>query len=145
MPRPPLRNINMTQFKTKVPEWRCFVVCEGQGKLFQPRRHGSDYHLQMPRNIFLQSGICWLIILFFTTDSHTPTIYRVCTIRGPSRLQLQVTITSEHSNLGIILCPKLGLDQLVKNVINILVVRSIFPVNRNDDPHFLSLPALVQH
>ena len=27
------------------------------------------------------------------------------------------TITSEHSNFGIILCPKLGLDQLVKNVI----------------------------
>ncbi len=26
LPRPPLRNINMTQFKTKVPEWRCFVV-----------------------------------------------------------------------------------------------------------------------
>ena len=27
------------------------------------------------------------------------------------------TITSEHSKLGIILCPRLGLDQLVKNVI----------------------------
>ena len=27
--RPPLWNINMTQFKTKVPEWRCFVVCGG--------------------------------------------------------------------------------------------------------------------
>ncbi len=27
------------------------------------------------------------------------------------------TITSEHSNLRIILCPKFGLDQLVKNVI----------------------------
>ncbi len=27
MQRPPLRNINMTRFKTKVPEWRCFVVC----------------------------------------------------------------------------------------------------------------------
>ena len=26
LPRPPLRNINMTQFKTKIPEWRCFVV-----------------------------------------------------------------------------------------------------------------------
>ncbi len=28
LPRPPLRNINMTQFKTKVLEWRCFVVCK---------------------------------------------------------------------------------------------------------------------
>ncbi len=26
LPRPPLRNINMTWFKTNVPEWRCFVV-----------------------------------------------------------------------------------------------------------------------
>ncbi len=25
--RPPLRNINMTQFNTKIPEWKCFVVC----------------------------------------------------------------------------------------------------------------------
>ncbi len=27
-----LRNINMTQFKTKVPEWRCFVVWQGPRK-----------------------------------------------------------------------------------------------------------------
>ncbi len=27
--RPPLQNINITQFKTKVPEWRYFVVCNG--------------------------------------------------------------------------------------------------------------------
>ncbi len=28
LPRPPLRNINITQFKIKVPEWRCFIVCQ---------------------------------------------------------------------------------------------------------------------
>ncbi len=33
LPRPPLLNINMTQFKTKVPEWRCFVVCIARYRL----------------------------------------------------------------------------------------------------------------
>ena len=32
LPRPPLRNINVTQFKTKVSEWSCFAVCHGRKK-----------------------------------------------------------------------------------------------------------------